>query len=283
MKISAKATLPPNFWRHSCYNSELASYLTVRSSKGLTFLFTLVLLAGVDRRPKRAGHRPAVQPVRAGPAEGPSSAVLGRRSTLINKTAGPIHMQKDVILQISNKIKEKRKERNITIQELADKAGVTKGFISQIENNRTVPSLSVLLSIIKSLHIDLNTFFDELQGENGEGEKVLVMKKSKYQDFQKENARGFLYQRILSTHIQDKHIDIVLLRLQKNSRRAMVRTDAFEYKYMISGKVEYTIGEKKHLLEAGDSIYFDAREPHNPKNVGEEEAVMLVIYFFIEK
>lgn len=192
-------------------------------------------------------------------------------------------MQKDVILQISNKIREKRKERNITIQELADKAGVTKGFISQIENNRTVPSLAVLLSIIKSLHIDLNAFFDELQGDNGETENVVVRKKDQYQDFQKENAKGFLYQRIFSTTIQDRHVDIVLLRLQKNSRRAMVKTDAFEYKYVISGQVEYTIGESKHLLGAGDSIYFDAREPHNPKNIGDEDALMLVIYFFIEK
>jgi mannose-6-phosphate isomerase-like protein (cupin superfamily) len=130
------------------------------------------------------------------------------------------------------------------------------------------------------LHIDLNTFFDELQGDNGDADKVLVRRKNEYQDFQKENARGFLYQRILSTHVQDKHIDIVLLRLQKNSRRAMVRTDAFEYKYVISGNVEYTIGDKKHLLGPGDSIYFDAREPHNPKSIGEEDAVMMVIYFF---
>jgi transcriptional regulator with XRE-family HTH domain len=191
-------------------------------------------------------------------------------------------MQKDVILQISNKIKEKRKEKNITIQELANEVGVTKGFISQIENNRTVPSLTVLLSIIRSLHIDLNTFFDELQGENGEADKVLIRKKEQYQDFQKENARGFHYQRILSTHIQDKHIDMVLLRLQKNSRRAMVRTDAFEYKYVIEGDVEYSIGENKYVLGPGDSIYFDAREPHNPKNIGEGDALMLVIYFFIE-
>ncbi|TDX00650.1 helix-turn-helix domain-containing protein [Dinghuibacter silviterrae] len=192
-------------------------------------------------------------------------------------------MQKDVILQISNKIKEKRKERHITIQELADKAGVTKGFISQIENNRTVPSLTVLLSIIRSLNIDLNAFFDELQGENGEEDKVVVRKKQDYQEFQKENARGFVYQRIMATHVQDRHIDIVLLRLQKNSRRAPVRTDAFEYKYVISGEVEYTIGDKKYMLGPGDSIYFDAREPHNPKNVGEDDALMLVVYFFMEK
>jgi mannose-6-phosphate isomerase-like protein (cupin superfamily) len=46
--------------------------------------------------------------------------------------------------------------------------------------------------------------------------------------------------------------------------------------------VEYSIGENKYVLGPGDSIYFDAREPHNPKNIGEGDALMLVIYFFIE-
>ena len=53
-------------------------------------------------------------------------------------------MQEDVLIQISIKIKEIRKQKNITIQELANKAGVSKGLISQIKNNRTDPSLPVL-------------------------------------------------------------------------------------------------------------------------------------------
>ena len=69
-------------------------------------------------------------------------------------------MSNDIIIQISNRIKEKRKEKKITLEGLAKEVGVTKGLISQIENNRTVPSLTVLLSIIKSLHVDLNDFFD---------------------------------------------------------------------------------------------------------------------------
>lgn len=192
-------------------------------------------------------------------------------------------MDKDVILQISNKIKEKRKGKDITIQELANRVGVTKGFISQVENNRTIPSLTVLLSIIRSLNIDLNAFFDELQGPSIESSKVFVVRKQEYREFQKENAKGFFYQRILSTHVQDKHVDFVLLRLQKNARRVMVRTDAYEFKYILRGKVEYAIGENKYLLEEGDSLYFDAREPHNPKNIGEEDALMLIVYFFIDK
>nr|WP_227256257.1 helix-turn-helix transcriptional regulator [Pedobacter sp. MR2016-19] len=50
----------------------------------------------------------------------------------------------------------------ITVQELADKAEVSKGLISQIENSRTIPSLMVLMDIIKSLEIDLNSFFKDI-------------------------------------------------------------------------------------------------------------------------
>ncbi|WP_370629788.1 helix-turn-helix domain-containing protein [Pedobacter sp. MR2016-19] len=63
---------------------------------------------------------------------------------------------------MSGKIKERRKELGITVQELADKAEVSKGLISQIENSRTIPSLMVLMDIIKSLEIDLNSFFKDI-------------------------------------------------------------------------------------------------------------------------
>ena len=53
-------------------------------------------------------------------------------------------MQEDILIQISNKIKEIRKQKNITIQELANKAGVSKVLKKQKKNNRTDPSLPVL-------------------------------------------------------------------------------------------------------------------------------------------
>ena len=191
-------------------------------------------------------------------------------------------MQEDIIIQISNRLKEVRTQKNVTLQELANKVGVTKGLISQIENSRTIPSLPVLMNIIRELKLDLNGFFDTIDFEK-KPSNVIFKKSSNYQPFEKENAKGFLYQRILSTSIEDHHIDIVLLRLQKNARRAMVKTEAYEYKYLISGTVEYSIGKEKHVLEEGDSIFFDARQLHNPKNIGGSDALMLVVYFFLSK
>lgn len=187
-------------------------------------------------------------------------------------------MQEDIIVQITTKLKDIRKEKNITLQGLAESAGVTKGMLSQVENNRTIPSLTVFLNIIKSLKIDINDFFQDFN--TGQASKVIFKKKEHYQPFEKENTVGFHYHRILSSTVDDYHIDFVLLTLLPNAQRAFVQTDAFEFKYMLKGKVEYTIGEEVFVMEAGDSIYFDATEPHNPKNIGEGEAQLLVLYIF---
>ena len=192
-------------------------------------------------------------------------------------------MQEEILIQISNKLKEERKAKGVTLQRLADQAQVSKGLISQIENNRTIPSLLVLLNLIRSLDVNLDDFFSDLQ-EQSVAEKVIVKRSEDYQSFEKEQAKGFTYRRIMTRTVRNTPIDIVLLELKKGATRSqMVKTDAFEYKYLISGKVEYAIGQEKYVLEAGDSIYFDARLPHKPTNIGDSEAVMLVLYIFNEK
>jgi len=191
-------------------------------------------------------------------------------------------MTEDIIIQISNKIKEKRKAKGITIQELADKAEVSKGLISQIENNRTVPSLLVLINIIRALNLDMNEFFNEI-GTEQQSSKVIIKQEASYQVFEKETAKGFLYKRVLTRSVKNYPVDIVILELKKGARRTqMVKTDAYEYKYIIQGKVEYQIENEKYILNTGDSLFFDGRLGHKPANIGDEDARILVVYFFLE-
>lgn len=190
-------------------------------------------------------------------------------------------MTEDIIIQISNKIKEKRKSKGITIQELANKAQVSKGLISQIENNRTVPSLLVLINIIRSLNLDMNEFFHEI-GQQQQSSRVILKQQAAYQVFEKETAKGFLYKRVLTKNIKNYPVDIVILELKKGAKRSqMVKTDAYEYKYILQGKVEYLIDNEKYILEEGDSLFFDGRLGHKPNNIGEEDARILVVYFFM--
>ncbi|QBQ39930.1 XRE family transcriptional regulator [Sphingobacterium psychroaquaticum] len=188
-------------------------------------------------------------------------------------------MEDNTIFKISSKIKEIRKEKGITIQELADRAGVSKGLISQIENNRTVPSLLVLVNIISSLHVDLNDFFKDFKSGEEAG-PIVVRKKTDYEPFEKEQAVGFHYNRILTTSMDSSMLDIVLLELVPDAVRPMVETEAFEYKYIVKGTVEYIFHGKTVTLEEGDSIFFDGRLSHTPRNIGRTNALMLIVYFF---
>ena len=76
---------------------------------------------------------------------------------------------------------------------------------------------------------------------------------------------------------------IFLLTINLNSQRPMVQTSALEYKYILSGVVEYSIDSKICTLNAGDSILFNGMLPHAPKAVGATAATMIIIYFFSEE
>lgn len=189
-------------------------------------------------------------------------------------------MQEDIIIRISQKIKEQRKSRGITVQELANKAEVSKGLISQIENNRTVPSLLVLVNIIRALDLDMNEFFNDME-RNRHASRIIVVRQDRYLPVEKENSKGYHYRRVISRNIKGGPVDIQLLDLKKGARRnKMVKTDAWEYKYVVKGTVEYQVHNEVHILEAGDSIFFDGRLGHKPANIGNDDAFILIVCFF---
>lgn len=191
-------------------------------------------------------------------------------------------MEDDILIQISNRIKERRREKNITVQELATMANVSKGLISQIENSRTIPSLIVLIDIIKALDIDLNVFFKDIRQKEGK-QIPIIKRKSEYEHFEKEDAHGFHYQRIFTQSIKNSTVDIVILELEPGAHRPMVQTEAYEYKLILNGTVEYQFEDNSYTLNQGDSMLFDGRIAHTPKNAGKSTASMLVLYFFEER
>lgn len=184
------------------------------------------------------------------------------------------------LIGIGKRIKEIRKANKRTINDIAMKAGVTSGLISRIENGRTIPSLPVFLKIVGALEMDVPDFFEGIP--KGDGNNFLVSRKEERTLLEKEDdAIGFSYHYIFGNQLNSVGFETVLLKIEPNSHREKVVTDAFELKYILSGECHYTIGEREVLLREGDTIFFDGRIPHVPVNRGQKAAHMLVVYFFI--
>lgn len=187
----------------------------------------------------------------------------------------------DFLIGIGKRIKAIRKKRGITISVLAASADVSNGLISRVENGRTIPSLPVLLEIINALEIDVSTFFEDVEKKTGA--KYIHIKKEHQEPIEKEvEAEGFSYQHVFSKSLNAVGFEAVLLTISPNSKRSKVTTDAWEFKYVLSGECSYFIEEEEILIKEKDSLYFNGRLPHVPINKGKHDCVMLVFYFYSE-
>lgn len=188
----------------------------------------------------------------------------------------------DFIIGIGKRIKDIRKENNLTINELANRANVSNGLISRIENGRTIPSLPVLLDLIQSLDIDASYFFEGVENRNSA--KYLYIPKENQQIIEKEiEAQGFKYMHIFSKSLNSLGFEAVLLTLEPNSKREKVITDAWEFKYILKGTVKYLIDQEEVILSEGDALYFNGRFPHVPVSISDESCTMLVLYLYSER
>lgn len=188
----------------------------------------------------------------------------------------------DFLIGIGKRIKDIRKNNELTINDLATSANVSNGLISRIENGRTIPSLPVLLDIIQSLDIDASYFFQGVEKKSNA--KFIHIPKENQQILEKEvEAEGFSYLHIFSKSLHALGFEAVLLTIEPGSKREKVITDAWEFKFILHGEVSYLIENEQVDLKEGDSLYFNGKFPHVPVNNSNDKCTMLVLYFYSDK
>ena len=188
-------------------------------------------------------------------------------------------MSEYMITGIGRRIKEIRLGMKKKLTVLAEEADISKGLLSKIENGRTVPSLPVLLSLIKALGISPELFFSKLHYE--QPRKYIHKSAEEFMSIKKEEeAKGFNYQLILEKGLENFAIEVVMLEIEPNSDREKVSVDAYELKYVIEGNIDYQIEDEIIPLKKGDTLLYDGNLLHVPHNRSDQTAKMLVVYFY---
>lgn len=184
---------------------------------------------------------------------------------------------RNAVIVIGEKIREYRVAKNIKLFEAAGKAEISKGLLSKIENGRAIPSLPVLLQILKSLEVDLSDFFSQVEFES-DLPLFFLIKKADYRPIKKEEAIGYEYFAVFQRDFSSVVVNFTYLELMPNAKRDLVTTDGFEFIFLIEGKIDYVLGNDHLTLEAGDSLFFNGNIPHVKKNPYGQIAKILVVY-----
>ena len=171
-------------------------------------------------------------------------------------------------MNIGNRMKELRIQYGLTQQELADRAELTKGFISQLERNQNSPSVGTLLDIIQCLGTTPAEFFTDEEPEQ------IVFREEDY--FEKEDT------------VKNRRVEWIIPNAQKNAMEPVRLTlhsggtseihlphEGEEFGYVIKGSIRISYGGKTQVVRAGESFYFKAGKKHFLENTGARDAVLI--------
>jgi transcriptional regulator with XRE-family HTH domain len=156
-----------------------------------------------------------------------------------------------------------RQAKSLTQEELASRAGLTKGFISQVERNLTSLSVESLLSILDALDQKASTFFEE-----GIAEKIVFGADDRV-DLEKEHVDKF---QILVPAAQNRLMDPALMALAPGEKTEEEEPhEGEEFGFVLAGSLEVTLGVKTYKVRRGECFYFKASRKHylaNRRKIG---------------
>ena len=159
---------------------------------------------------------------------------------------------------LGDKLRARRRELGLTLQIVADRAGLTVGFISQIERNLTTPSLSSLVSVSQVLEMHVSDFLSQPKGENA------VTR----QDERRVYAVGnnpMTYER-LSSNFQNHVLRSVIVHEPPGHMGEPISHEGEEMIFILQGKITAEIDGARTVLETGDSIHFSSMKTHSTWN-----------------
>lgn len=158
-------------------------------------------------------------------------------------------------MDIGKKIKDLRTAKSLTQEELADRAELTKGFISQLENNLTSPSIATLMDILQCLGTDLKNFFDD------DEDNQIVFSKEDY--FEKEDMELQNMVQWIIPNAQKNLMEPILLTLHEGATTYPDNPhEGEEFGYVLSGSVIIHLGNKIYKAKKGESFYYEAKYKH---------------------
>ncbi|GAX90509.1 helix-turn-helix domain-containing protein [Effusibacillus lacus] len=164
-------------------------------------------------------------------------------------------------MNIGEKIRKQRKLLGLTINDVAERVGVSTSLISQIENDKADPSLVTLKKIVHVLQIRFADLF------NDESSMSPVVRKDQRKKIVLGKNAGIV-QELLAPDIK-RNLELLLITYKEGeSSEGVLIHQGEECGLVLEGRLELTIGTDVYELEEGDSVYFNSDIPHSFKNIG---------------
>jgi transcriptional regulator with XRE-family HTH domain len=170
-------------------------------------------------------------------------------------------------VRIGARIREARRRRGLSLEQVAEATGLTKGFISQVERNLTSVSVASLVGICNAIGLRIGALFEPARRD-------LVRRA----DRPRINFGGEDVVEYMLTPASQTQLQVIQSHIAPgggSGDEAYSLNGEAEFVHVVSGELEISVHGDNYLLGTGDSLTFSPRDPHSWRNPSQDETVVL--------
>ncbi len=180
---------------------------------------------------------------------------------------------------LGNTIRRLRLEHGLTIAEVSERAGISRGMLSKIENGLTSTSLDTLEQLANSLGVTLSRLFRDYNVPTGSAQ--LVKSGQGLEVVRRGTRIGHTYHLLAYDQGPQKSFEPFLITLEEPGEEfPPFEHTGTEFLYMLEGVLEYRVGNETFLMEPGDSLTFHGEIPHKPEKMHQMPIKFLAIIHY---
>jgi transcriptional regulator with XRE-family HTH domain len=159
------------------------------------------------------------------------------------------------LAMVGGRLRRLRGERGWRLEDLAERTGLSKAYLSRLESGERQPSLTALFSIARAYGISFSALFEpepEVQGSvvtRGNGGPI-------------QRGNGLLYSKLSGGNWTFNLRPLRVVVPAEREGETLYQHEGEQWLYVLSGRLHLEIGEEEFVLEPGDAAHFDAGNPH---------------------
>jgi transcriptional regulator with XRE-family HTH domain len=180
------------------------------------------------------------------------------------------------LVELAQRIKARRLEKRLTLEEVASRTGLTRSWLSKVENFRVTPSLPALGQIAAALETPVASLFAGLE----EHPRLVIVRRGERLVVERDKPRSHTRYESLAFKRPDRKMDPFMLTVPLDeTKRPALPHEGEEFLLVVTGRVDFEYEGELYKLNAGDSLYFDASAKHRLINGYKKPAEVLCVFF----
>ena len=182
---------------------------------------------------------------------------------------------------VGSKIKGIRESKSLSVEEIAERSGLSVEQVNSIENDENLPSLGPLIKIARALGVRLGTFLDDSDALGPVVCRAEEHNNSISFSNDASDARKNMEYFSLAKEKAGRHMEPFIIDIQPSEEKdfKLSAHEGEEFIYVLSGELEIEYGKEKYLLKEGGSIYYDSIVKHHVHGVAGKAARILALVY----